>query len=332
MDAAILGYVVLAVAAVGLMAYDLYAHRKPEQITLKAASLWSVFYVAAALAFAGFIGVTYSAESAQLFLTGYALEKVLAVDNLFAFILIFGYFGVASKYQHNILYWGIIGAIVFRGVFVVLGTSFTALFGPWAEIVFALIIGYTAIKMLGAGEGVDEDVDYSKAWYVRGVKKFLPVTDQTNGGKLFMRLTQAGMTALFAAPLFICLVAIEVTDIIFAFDSVPAVIAVTKEPFLVYSAMIFAILGLRSLYFVLEALRRVLSRLETAVIVILLFIAGKLTVQAGSELAHELLNIGQPIHINPLLSLGIVLGLLVTGVVWSLVAPKADEEAEAVAS
>lgn len=326
-----LGYLALAGVVTALLALDLYSHRKPEAVSIKSAALWSGFYVLAALAFAGFIYFEDSAQSAQLFLTGYALEKVLAVDNLFAFMIIFSYFGIASKYQHNILYWGILGAIIFRGVFVVLGTGFTAFFGPWAELVFAIIIGWTAIKMLGSGGGDDdEEVDYSKAWYIRLTQKFLPVTDKTDGGKFFLKLpNSAGKLVRYATPVFLCLIAIEITDVIFAFDSVPAVIAVTKDPFLVYSAMLFAILGLRSLYFVLEALRRALSRLETAVIVILLFIAGKLTLQAGSELVHKFTGTIQPIHVDPMLSLGIVLGLLTLGIVGSLVWPKVDDEASA---
>lgn len=319
------GYAALAVVALGLLIFDLYSHRKPEEVSIKSAAIWSAFYVAAGLSYAVYINFAYSPEWAQLYLTGYALEKVLAVDNLFAFMIIFGYFGIASKYQHNILYWGILGAIVFRGVFVVLGTSFTAMFGPWAEIIFALIIGYTAIKMLG-NDGGNEDVDYSQVWYIRSVRKFLPVTDQTDGGKFFLRLPTAnGKMGWFATPVFLCLIAIEFTDIVFAFDSVPAIIAVTKEPYLVYSAMIFAILGLRSLYFVLEALRRVLSRLETAVIIILLFIAGKLTVQAGTELLSKVVPTIEPIHVNPILSLGVVMTLLVGGVLWSLISPVKEE-------
>lgn len=326
-----LGYIALATVALGLLAFDLYNHRKPEEVSIKSAALWSGFYVLAALGFAAYINFQYSPEWAQLFLTGYALEKVLAVDNLFAFMIIFSYFGVQSKYQHNILYWGILGAIVFRGVFVVLGTSFTAFFGPWALLLFAAIIGWTAFKMLGGSEGDDDEaVDYANKWYIKGVKRFLPVTDKTDGGKFFLKLPKSatGKMGLFATPMFLCLIAIEVTDVIFAFDSVPAVIAVTREPFLVYSAMIFAILGLRSLYFVLEALRRVLSRLETAVIFILMFIAGKLTVQAGSQLIHDFTGAIAPIHVNPLLSLAIVMTLLVGGVVWSLVSPVKEDEAE----
>jgi tellurite resistance protein TerC len=314
------GYGILGVIVLALMAFDLYSHRSEKEISVKSAALWSVFYIGAALGFATYLNFAYSTEWAQLFLTGYALEKVLAIDNLFAFMIIFGAFGIASKYQHRILYWGILGAIVFRGIFVALGTTFTAILGPWALLIFGLIIGWTAFKMLTKKEeDTDEATDYDKMWYIRWTKKILPVTSNTNGSKFFLKEPNAaGKMAWFATPMFICLVAIEMTDIVFAFDSVPAVIAVTKEPYLVFSAMLFAILGLRSLYFVLEALRRILTKLETMVIVILAYIAGKLTVQAGSELLHHHFNIGQPIHIDPMWSLGIVMTLLTAGVVWSL--------------
>lgn len=328
MDQAI-AYSVLGVIVLILLAFDLYSHRGGKEISVKSASIWTVFYIAAALGFAAYINFAYSPQWAQLFLTGYALEKVLAVDNLFAFMIIFGAFGIASKYQHRILYWGILGAIVFRGIFVALGTSFTAIFGPWALLLFAVIIGYTAIKMLTSKDDGDDEVDYNNVWYIRWTRKILPVTSSTDGNRFFIKEKNgAGKMAWFATPFFICLVAIEMTDIVFAFDSVPAVIAVTREPYLVYSAMIFAILGLRSLYFVLEALRRILTKLETMVIVILAYIALKLAVQAGSELLHDYFNIGQPVHIDPLWSLGIVLTLLTGGVVWSLLA-KPEPEATA---
>lgn len=328
------GYVILGLALFGLLAFDLYAHRDGQEITLRSAVHWTLFYVLCGLAFAGYVATAYSPEWAQLYLTGYALEKVLAVDNLFAFLLIFSYFGVASRYQHRILYWGILGAIVFRGVFVFLGTSFAEIFGPWAELTFAAIIGWTAYKMLTSDDdGNDEtsEVDYKNAWYVRLLRKVLPVTDVTRQNDFFVRVQNAkGKLVWAASPFFICLVTIEISDIIFAFDSVPAIIAVTQEPYLVYAAMMFAILGLRSLYFVLEALRRMLSKLETMVIVILLFIAGKLGVAAGSELGIEwgLLDLAEPLYLHPGISLAIVMALLAVGIMWSLYDAKKETTAQ----
>lgn len=328
------GYIILFALMIAALAFDLYSHKGDKEITLRGAIAWSLFYLFIGVGFSGYIAYAYSFEWAQLYLTGYALEKVLAVDNLFAFMIIFSYFGIASKYQHRILYWGILGAIVFRGLFVFLGTSFTAMFGPWALLTFAIIIGWTAWKMLTAeDDGNDEtsEVDYKNAWYIKGLRKIMPVTDQTNGSRFFMKVAnKKGKLVWAATPFFMCLVAIEISDIVFAFDSVPAIIAVTQEPYLVYAAMMFAILGLRSLYFVLEALRRVLSRLETAVIVILLFIAGKLGVAAVTELGIEwgLLNLQEPLHMHPGVSLAIVMSLLAGGVIWSLIEGKKEESAE----
>ena len=326
------GYLILFGMLTVMLVFDLYSHRKPEEISLNNAIGWSIFYVIIGVGFSGYIWWAYSAEWAQLYLTGYALEKVLAVDNLFAFMIIFGYFGIASKYQHRILYWGILGAIVFRGIFVFLGTSFTAIFGPYALLIFAVIIGWTAWQMLVADDDDDEDeVDYANAWYVKGLKKVIPVTDKVDGNRFFVKTENArGKLAWAATPFFVCLVAIEISDIVFAFDSVPAIIAVTQEPFLVYAAMMFAILGLRSMYFVLEALRRVLDRLETMVIVILLFIAGKLAVQAISQLGIDYgwFDLDEAIHLHPGISLAIIATLLTIGVLWSLVGNDDDEPAE----
>ncbi len=327
------GYFILGAAILALLVFDLFSHRKGEEISLRSASLWSAFYVMCALGFGAYIYFAYSPEWAQLYLTGYALEKVLAVDNLFAFMIIFSYFKVPSAYQHRILYWGILGAIVFRGIFVYLGTAFAAIFGPWASLIFAAIIGWTAYKMLTADDADDDgagDVDYANAWYVKGLKKIIPVTDKVEGSRFFLKAPNAAGKMVWAAtPIFICLVAIEISDIIFAFDSVPAIIAVTQEPYLVFAAMMFAILGLRSLYFVLEAMRRMLSKLETMVIVILMFIAGKLGVAALSDLTIRfgLVDLKEPLHLDPSISLAIVLTLLVSGIVWSIVDARSNNKA-----
>lgn len=328
------GYIVLFGLMIAAMAFDLYSHRGDKEITLRGAIAWSLFYLFIGVGFSGYLAYAYSFEWAQLYLTGYALEKVLAVDNLFAFMIIFSYFGIASKYQHRILYWGILGAIVFRGLFVFLGTAFTSFFGPWALLLFSVIIGWTAWKMLSSEDDGDDEtseVDYKNEWYIRILRKVLPVTEQTNGSKFFLKVqNEKGKMVWAATPVFMCLIAIEISDVVFAFDSVPAIIAVTQEPYLVYAAMMFAILGLRSLYFVLEALRRVLSKLETAVIIILLFIAAKLGVAAITELGIEwgFLNLEKPWHLHPGISLAIVMSLLAGGVIWSLFDGKKDQTTE----
>ncbi|ABB10387.1 Integral membrane protein TerC [Burkholderia lata] len=322
-------FVGLALAALLL---DMVTHRDDKPITLARASIWSIFWVAISLAFAGFLYVQHGAEVASLFLTGYALEKVLSVDNLFVFMAIFAWFKVPDGLRHRILYWGIIGAIVFRGVFVVIGTGLLA-FGPWVEIAFALIVAWTAVMMLKGGDDDDEEKDYSQHLACRLAKKLFPVWPRLHGHNFFVSrktLEAEGRTAgndksltakgnLFATPLFLCLVVIEVSDVLFAFDSVPAVIAVSREPLIVYSAMLFAILGLRTLYFVLEALKRYVVHLEKAVVVLLFFIAAKLGLNATDHLFHH------GISISPNTSLLIVLIVLAIGILASVIFPKKED-------
>ncbi|VWC86446.1 tellurium resistance protein TerC [Burkholderia lata] len=322
-------FVGLALAALLL---DMATHRDDKPITLARASIWSVFWVAISLAFAGFLYVQHGAEVASLFLTGYALEKVLSVDNLFVFMAIFAWFKVPDGLRHRILHWGIIGAIVFRGVFVVIGTGLLA-FGPWVEIVFALIVAWTAVMMLKGGDDDDEAKDYSQHLACRFAKKLFPVWPRLHGHHFFVSrkkleaevrtaerdMSLAAKGGLFATPLFLCLVVIEVSDVLFAFDSVPAVIAVSREPLIVYSAMLFAILGLRTLYFVLEALKRYVVHLEKAVVVLLFFIAAKLGLNATDHLFHH------GISISPNTSLLIVLVVLAIGILASVIFPNKEE-------
>lgn len=324
--AVFVGLVVLA------LAIDLFSHRKDKPLTLMQASLWSLFWVAISLAFAGFLYVSHGAETASLFLTGYALEKVLSVDNLFVFMAIFAWFSVPDGYRHRVLYWGIVGAIIFRLIFVAIGTSLLA-FGPWVEIVFAAIVAWTAVMMLKGGDD-DETEDYSNHVAYRFAHKLFPVWPKLYGHNFFARRAElqaelrkpenAGMTlakgALFATPLFLCLVVVEVSDVMFAFDSVPAVIAVSREPLIVYSAMMFAILGLRTMYFVLEALKRYLVHLEKAVVALLFFIAGKLALNATDHLFHH------GYHIDPNTSLFIVLIVLAIGIAASVIFPEKEED------
>jgi tellurite resistance protein TerC len=322
--------------AVVAMAIDMFSHRGNKPITLAQASAWSIFWVAISLAFAGFLYLQHGPEVATLFVTGYALEKVLSVDNLFVFMALFAWFKIPDGLRHRVLYWGIMGAIVFRGIFVAIGTGLLAL-GPWVEVVFAIIVAWTAIMMLRAGDDDDEEIDYSQHMAYRFAKKLFPVWPKLHGHHFFVRrevleqeikkpenagITLAAKGALFATPLFLCVVVAEISDVLFAFDSVPAIIAVSREPLIVFSAMLFAILGLRTLYFVLEALKRYLVHLEKAVIALLFFIAIKLGLNATDHLFHH----GYSISANT--SLLVVVVVLVIGIVASLIFPGKEESAE----
>lgn len=301
--------ILFTVLSVGALAIDLCMHKEDEEVPLKSAALWSLFWVAIAFVFAGFLYVNHGSEVATLFVTGYTLEKVLSVDNLFVFMAIFTWFNVENKYRHRILYWGIIGAVVFRMVFVAIGTSLLAI-GAWVELVFAALVAGTAWMMLRSSD-TDEEVDYSNHLAVRIVKKVAPVTTEIKDNSFFTKVN--GIWA--ATPLFLCLAIIELSDVMFAFDSVPAVIAVSREPLIVYSAMMFAILGLRTLYFVLEAMKKYLVHLEKAVISLLFFIAGKLALNASAHI----FNHGYEITANQ--SLVVVVITLTLGIVVSILFP-----------
>ena len=340
---------VFVIFSVGAIAIDLFAHKDDKPMTLKSAALWSVFWVLVSIAFGGFLWLHHGSEVASLFFTGYALEKVLSVDNLFLMMAVFAWFKVPDGLRHRVLYWGIIGAVIFRMIFVAIGAGLLAL-GPYVELVFALIVGWTAVMMLKQDDAEDENEDYSEHLAYRLVHKFFPVFPRLYGHHFFLRgdglakareaypdvlLELAGEDVkhpenshpqamkkgqLVATPLFLCLAVIELSDVMFAFDSVPAVIAVSKEPLIVYSAMMFAILGLRTLYFVLEALKGYLVHLEKAVIVLLFIIAFKLGLSATNHLFHH----GFEISANT--SLLIVLVVLVLGVVASFIFPEKKDE------
>lgn len=343
---------VFVVLSVGAIAIDLFAHRSDKPMSLKSAALWSVFWIAVSLAFGGYLWFHHGSETASLFFTGYALEKVLSVDNLFVIMAVFSWFKIPEAYRHRVLYWGIIGAIVFRMVFVAIGTGLMAL-GPYVELVFAAVVGWTGIMMLRRDEEEEANEDYSEHLAYRWVHRFFPVWPRLHGHNFFLHgheLTEACRQnpdvrpepagedlkhpeqhhsqpvkkgTLVATPLFLCLAIIEISDVMFAFDSVPAVIAVSKEPLIVYSAMMFAILGLRTMYFVLEALRGYLVHLEKAVVALLFFIAVKLALSASEHLFQH------GYEISPNASLVVVLVVLALGVAASFVFPeksKAEEQ------
>lgn len=327
--------IVFIALSVGAIFIDLFMHRQEKAITLKSAALWSIFWVIVAMAFAGFLYIHHGAEVASLFVTGYALEKVLSVDNLFVMMAIFSWFSIPDRYRHRVLYWGITGAIVFRGIFVAIGTSLLSL-GPYVEVVFAIIVAWTAVMMLRSGDDGDELEDYSRHLAYRLVKRFFPVWPKLSGHAFLLSqkavdaelakpensdviIYRGKKAALYATPLMLCMAVIELSDVMFAFDSVPAIIAVSREPLIIYSAMMFAILGLRTLYFVLEALKKYLVHLEKAVIVLLFFIAVKLGLNATDHIWHHGYSIAATT------SLYVVLGVLAVGIVLSMLFPGKPE-------
>lgn len=321
--------IVFVIFVAAAFAIDFFAHKKDEKISLKQAALWSIFWIVVAAAFGGYLHLAVSSESASLFFSGYILEKSLSIDNLFVMAAIFSWFKIPEIYRHRVLYFGIIGAVVFRLVFVAIGTSLLGI-SPWMEFVFAIMVAYSAVMMMKKGDDSEEIEDYSNHLAYRAVYRFFPVFPRLLGHSFFVRNQEISTqisadekaklqnqisklnAKWIATPLFLCLCVIELSDVMFAFDSVPAVIAVSKDPLIVYSAMIFAILGLRTLYFVLEALKDYLAYLEKAVIALLFFIAAKLALNASAHIFHH------GFEISAQASLWVISGVLGVGIFASL--------------
>ena len=312
---------------------DLFYHRSDKVISLKDATIWTIFWVLLACVFGVFLYFNHGSETAGLFFTGYVLEKALSVDNLFVFMAIFGAagFAIPENLRHRVLYWGIIGAIIFRMIFVFIGTSLMSLNG-WVELLFGLIVGYTAWLMLKKDDDQEVEEDYKNHVVCRFMNRYFPVTADLYGNKFFVKrevkfFVKREVVGIdsdhfdvkkvwVATPLFVCLAVVEMSDVMFAFDSVPAVIAVSKDPLIVYSAMIFAILGLRTMYFMLEAAKNYFEYLEKAVIMVLAFIAVKLI----SNSVYVMTGYG--FHIDYLISLTVILTLLTGSILLSLIKVK----------
>jgi tellurite resistance protein TerC len=287
---------------------DLRMHRKPKEVGFSEALRWSGFWLTLGFGFAGLMWVSYGGTAAAEYTSAYLLEKSLAVDNLFVFALIFSYFKVPKQYQHRVLFLGVLGALVFRGIFLGAGVAVVSAF-EWIFFLFGAFLVYTAIK-LGRG-GEDEEYDPGKSVAVRLLRKFIPVGDSYDGQKMLTRKNGVRI----ATPLLAVVVAIEAADIIFAVDSVPAVLAVSDNLFIVYTSNALAILGLRALYFCLSGLLTKFHLLNKGLSVVLGFIGVKMLMQATAHYAH-----GFP-TISTAVSLGVIVLVLAAAVVGSLLIP-----------
>ena len=303
-----------------MLLVDLLAHRGAHVIKFKEAAIWSAVWVGLSLAFATVLWFTLGSGPAVDFTTAWLLEKSLSVDNLFVFALIFGYFQVPREYQHRVLFFGVIGALLFRGIFLALGVAIVSTFTA-VLFVFGAILIYSAIKLL---KDDDDSMDPGKSFAVRLLRKVVPVSDEYRGTKFFFK--EAGKRV--ATPLLAVVVAIEAADLVFAVDSVPAVLAVSDNTFIIYSSNAFAILGLRALYFLLAGMLKKFHHLGKGLAFILAFIGVKLFLQAG----HKVISSSIP-EIPSLVSLGVIILALTVSIVASLrnPLPADDEEADLIA-
>jgi len=272
-------------------------NRKSHEVSFREALTWTLVWVSLAFSFnAGilyFMGTTKALE----FLTGYLIEESLSVDNLFVFILIFSYFRVPRKYQPKILKWGILGALVMRALFIFLGIELFERF-HWMIYLFGILLIVTGIKMAFGGE---EKINPEKNLLVRLARKFIPITKKTYGDRFFIR--RGGILA--ATPLFLTLLVVESSDVIFAIDSIPAILAITTDPFIVYTSNVFAIMGLRSLYYLLSNVMEMFEHLKLGVSFILAFIGAKMLISSVY-------------HIPIYFSLGVIVGALAISIFTSI--------------
>ena len=266
----------------GLLALDLFVfHRKPHEVTLKEAGLFSIFWIALGLAFAGVVFLVRGWTSGIEFLTGYLVEKSLSVDNLFVFIVIFTYFGIPPKYQHRVLFWGVVGALITRSIFIGVGVALIAHF-HWILDVFAVLLLYSGFKLF-FDRGVS--VNPERNAVIRLTRKVYPfITESVSSPAFFVKQGKA----IYLTPLFLVLLTIETTDIMFAVDSLPAVFGVTQDAFIVYSSNVFAILGLRALYFLLSGAMQRNEHLSRSLAFVLIFIGIKMIIAPWYPIPTEI--------------------------------------------
>jgi TerC family integral membrane protein len=302
------GWIWFNVAVLAILALDLgVLHRRSSKVSLKEAAIWSGVWVALSLCFALAIYRNMGPESGLEFLTGYLIEYALSVDNIFVFVLIFSYFSVPEKYQHRVLFWGIIGALVLRGVMIVAGSALVTRFA-WTLYIFGAFLVFTGIRM--ALQKDDAAYNAERDPVLRLARKLIPVTPDYRGDKFFVREPdKTGRNRFAATPLFIVLIIVDTTDIIFATDSIPAIFAVTRDPFIVYTSNICAVLGLRALYFLLASVVDKFVYLKLGLSLVLVFIGVKMLLE------HFL-------HIPIVAALGVVGLVLGTAILASVKWPR----------
>lgn len=306
MEAGITFWIVFNAVIFTMLALDLGVfNKRAHKISVKEALIWSGIWITLALIFDVFVYFEFGKTRALEFLTSYVIEYSLSVDNIFVFILIFTYFSVKAQYQHKILFWGILGALVMRGIFIFAGIALITKF-HWIILVFGGFLIYSGFKMLFQKEEVSVEPEKNKI--VKLFRKFLPVTETLHGDSLFIKQNKR----LYATPLFLVLLVIESSDLIFAVDSIPAVLAISKSTFIVYTSNIFAILGLRSLYFAVSGIMGYFRYLKVGLAIVLSFV--------GFKMLASYIHIEIPIF----LSLAIIISILLISILASVIIKKKE--------
>ena len=289
-----------------MLGLDLFVfHRKAHEVKMKESILWTLFWIGLSLVFNLLVYWELGEDRALEFLTAYLIEKSLSVDNLFVFLMIFNYFHVPLQYQHKILFWGILGALVMRAIFILVGVALLETFHFITYLLGAFLI-FTGIKMATTKQ---ETIDPKANPIVKFISRYIPVTNMLVDGKFFVRKDKT----IFATPLFIVLIMVETTDVVFAADSIPAILAISQDTFIVYTSNVFALLGLRALYFALAGIMQMFHYLHFGLSLILVFIGGKLLAANFFE-------------IDMVWALLIVAAILAGSIILSLVFPKREQD------
>ncbi len=317
-------WIVFYVLVIAMLVADLkmFSRKGEHEVNVKEALRMTAVWIAVSLLFC--LGIylfdgSGSHEKAMEFLAGYLIEKSLSMDNLFVFLMLFTFFGIERKYQHEVLFWGIFGALVLRSVFIFAGVAVVERF-EWVLGLFGLFLLYTGSKMFSHNDD-GELMDPSKNIVVRWFKRLFPVTDQLHGDKFFIRDANA---ALKATPLFVTLIVIETSDVAFAVDSIPAVFSVSRDPFIVLTSNVFAILGLRALYFALAAITKYFSYLKYGLGIILIFVGVKMLLTMNEYVNDAGALLGLDLHMESFevptpVSLAIIFGVLAASILLSVV-------------
>lgn len=301
---------------IALLVFDLgVLHRKTHEISIKE-SLWlSLFYIVIACIFGAWVWYELGAAKGQEYFTGFIVEKTLALDNIFVISLVFTYFGIPRLYQHRTLFWGILGVIILRGIMIGVGASLIQNF-HWLLYIFALFLIYTGIKMF---KMIDDDHDVSQNFVLKIIRKYFRITPELHGEKFFVKLpkpSNPNKVITYCTPLFVALCIVEVVDVIFAVDSIPAIFAITTDTYIIYTSNIFAILGLRALYFALAAIIHRFKYLKYSLAFVLIFIGSKVFIA-------KLLGLEKfPASV----SLSVTFALIAVGVIYSLYKTKGESE------
>ena len=303
-------WVIFSLIIIVMLALDLgIFNKKSHEIKLKEALLWVLVWISLAMIFNLIVLSQFGKTKALEFLTAYVIEYSLSIDNIFVFIMVFSFFSVRKEYQHKVLFWGILGAVIMRAVFIFAGVALINRF-HWIVIIFGAFLVFTGLKMLLQKE--EAKVDPEKNSLVRLFRKFLPVTDQLHGDSFFVRKDGKN----YATPLFIVLLIIESTDLIFAVDSIPAVLAISKDTFIVFTSNIFAILGLRSLYFAVSGIMGLFRYLKVGLAFVLTFV--------GLKMLAAYFHFEIPVT----LSLSIIVLILLLSIIASVIIKRGDSTSD----